>query len=60
MGDRNAGDEGRWLKDFMESRYKLLKSGYQSLDTSGTGARARIWQQHRWRVSIAIFFRVPG
>ena len=45
MANQGAGDEGRWIKDFMESRYKLLKSGYQDLDTSGTGARARIWQQ---------------
>ena len=61
MSDRNSGDEGRWIKDFMESRFKLLKSGYQDLDTSGTGARARIWQQlvneKNWRLDrpIAVY-----
>ena len=45
MADATSGPEGRWITDFEESRYRLLKSGYQDLDTSGTGARARIWQQ---------------
>lgn len=45
MGSPAAGDEGQWIKNFMEARFQLLRSGYQSLDTSGTGARARIWQK---------------
>jgi hypothetical protein len=45
MQNQNAGDEARWLLDFLESRRKILKSGYQHLDTSGTGDRCGIWKK---------------
>ena len=43
MRDPNARDEGAWIKDFCAARKALLKSGFQDLDTSGTGDRANIW-----------------
>lgn len=39
----DARDETAWLEDFMNARMKLLKSGFQHLDTSKTGDRCRLW-----------------
>lgn len=36
-------DELRWFADFAESRRKMLKSGFQHLDTSKTGDRCTLW-----------------
>lgn len=36
-------DEKSWLVDFMKTRRKILKSGYEDLDTSGTGDRCKLW-----------------
>lgn len=44
MRDPNAKDEVAWIKDFAEARRKILKSGYQDLDTSRTGNRCDLWQ----------------
>jgi hypothetical protein len=43
MPNANERDELRWLQSFIDTREKLLKSGYQSLDTSKTGDRCRLW-----------------
>lgn len=39
----DARDERAWLEDFARARMDLLRSGYQELDTSGTGDRCRLW-----------------
>jgi hypothetical protein len=36
-------DEIKWFLDFAEARRKLLKSGYEDLDTSKTGDRCTLW-----------------
>lgn len=43
MRSPNARDEATWLADFAKARQGLLKSGYQELDTSGTGDRCSLW-----------------
>lgn len=43
MRNRNARVEADWLVDFATARQGLLKSGYQDLDTSGTGDRCPLW-----------------
>lgn len=43
MKNQNETDEKKWFLDFAESRRKLLKSGFQSLDTSKTGDRCTLW-----------------
>jgi hypothetical protein len=43
MRNPGGGTEGAWIKDFCAARKALLKSGFQDLDTSGTGDRANIW-----------------
>ena len=43
MRNPNGGTEGAWIQDFCAARKALLKSGFQDLDTSGTGDRANIW-----------------
>ncbi|ABT14792.1 hypothetical protein NY2A_B393L [Paramecium bursaria Chlorella virus NY2A] len=43
MKNRNEKDEGKWFLDFCEARRKLLKSGFQQLDTSKTGDRCTLW-----------------
>lgn len=41
---RGAKDELVWFKAFADAREKMLKSGYQDLDTSKTGDRCRLWK----------------
>lgn len=41
----DASDETAWLVDFMNTREKMLKSGYEDLDTSKTGDRCKLWLQ---------------
>jgi len=36
-------DETAWLLDFMKTRQKMLKSGYEDLDTSRSGDRCTLW-----------------
>lgn len=36
-------DETAWLLDFMQTRQKMLKSGFEHLDTSKTGDRCKLW-----------------
>lgn len=43
MQRADAVDEAAWLADFMEARRKMLKSGYEDLDTSRTGDRCKLW-----------------
>ena len=43
MKNKNETDENKWFLDFCESRRQLLKSGFEDLDTSGTGDRAVLW-----------------
>lgn len=43
MRRRDSKDERAWLEDFAGARMELLRSGYQELDTSGTGDRCRLW-----------------
>ena len=45
MPNTNCQDPCVWFKGFMQARRELLKSGFQCLDTSGTGSRAGIWIQ---------------
>lgn len=44
MNNPNSKNEVAWIKDFADARYQLLKSGYDDLDTSGTGDRALLWK----------------
>ncbi len=41
---RNSKDELAWFTAFADAREKMLKSGYQDLDTSKTGDRCRLWK----------------
>ncbi|AGE54220.1 chitosanase [Paramecium bursaria Chlorella virus NY2B] len=43
MKNREEKDEAKWFLDFCEARRKLLKSGFQQLDTSKTGDRCTLW-----------------
>jgi len=43
MKNKSEPDELKWILDFVEARRQLLKAGYQSLDTSGTGDRCVLW-----------------
>ena len=43
MRNKSEHDEIKWVLDFCEARRQLLKAGYQSLDTSGTGDRCVLW-----------------
>lgn len=43
MRNKSEPDELRWCLDFCDARRQLLKAGYQSLDTSGTGDRCVLW-----------------
>lgn len=40
----DAKDEQGWLRAFADAREKMLKSGYDDLDTSRTGDRCRLWK----------------
>lgn len=40
---RNSQDERTWVLAFARARKQLLVSGYQELDTSGTGDRCSLW-----------------
>ena len=44
MKDPRATDEVAWATDFAEARRKMLKSGYQDLDTSKSGDRCELWK----------------
>lgn len=43
MDNPNDTNEAAWLADFMTTRQKMLKSGFEELDTSKTGDRCRLW-----------------
>ncbi|ABT16338.1 chitosanase [Acanthocystis turfacea Chlorella virus MO0605SPH] len=43
MNNKDEQDEATWFLDFCESRRKLLKRGFQDLDTSKTGDRCTLW-----------------
>lgn len=43
-GVRETRDELDWMHAFIDARYGMLKSGYQQLDTSGTGDRCKLWR----------------
>ena len=43
MKNPDEKDEVAWITDFAEARRKILKSGYQDLDTSKTGDRCGLW-----------------
>ncbi len=45
MPDDEIKDETAWLVAFADAREKLLKSGYQDLDTSKTGDRCKLWKE---------------
>ena len=44
MRDPDAKDELAWFNDFADARKKMLKSGYQDLDTSKSGDRCDLWK----------------
>ena len=43
MRAKNATDEVSWLRDMMNARRTVLRSGYESLDWSKTGDRCNLW-----------------
>lgn len=43
MDTPEAAEPKQWLQDFMRSRQKMLKSGFEHLDTSKTGDRCLLW-----------------
>ncbi len=43
MKNKSEPNELKWILDFCEARRQLLRAGYQSLDTSGTGDRCVLW-----------------
>ena len=45
MKNKDEMDEAIWFFDFCEARRKLLKSGFQDLDTSKTGYRCTLWSE---------------
>ena len=45
MKNREEKDEAKWFLDFCETRRKLLKAGFQDLDTSKTGDRCVLWSE---------------
>ena len=45
MATKDSKDEKTWLVAFADAREKMLKSGYDDLDTSRTGDRCRLWKQ---------------
>lgn len=45
MKKPNETDEMLWFYDFVEARRKLLKSGFEDLDTSKTGDRCVLWRE---------------
>lgn len=44
MSNKDTRDEILWVVSFADAREKMLKSGYQDLDTSRTGDRCRLWK----------------
>jgi hypothetical protein len=44
MGRAPPGDETGWVLAFADARERMLKSGFQALDTSRTGDRCRLWR----------------
>lgn len=45
MKDSGAKDEAAWVRDFADARKKILRSGFEDLDTSKTGDRCELWKQ---------------
>lgn len=43
MNKASSEDQVDWLEDFMKTRQKMLKSGFECLDTSKTGDRCKLW-----------------
>lgn len=43
MDRPDATEESEWLADFMKTRKRMLKSGFEHLDTSKTGDRCKLW-----------------
>ncbi|AGE50117.1 chitosanase [Acanthocystis turfacea Chlorella virus Canal-1] len=43
MKNKDEQDEAKWFLDFVEARRKLLKRGFEDLDTSKTGDRCTLW-----------------
>ena len=43
MAKPQERDEARWLEDFMRTREKMLKAGFEDLDTSRSGDRCKLW-----------------
>ncbi len=41
---QSSKDELVWFRAFADAREKMLKSGYQDLDTSKTGDRCKLWK----------------
>lgn len=41
---RSSNEELVWFRAFADAREKMLRSGYQDLDTSKTGDRCRLWK----------------
>lgn len=41
---QTAKDELAWFRAFADAREKMLKSGYEDLDTSKTGDRCKLWK----------------
>lgn len=42
---KQPANEQDWLAEFISAREHLLKSGFQDLDTSGTGDRCKLWRR---------------
>ena len=45
MQCRADADEATWLHAFLTARKRILKSGFEDLDTSKTGDRCRLWDR---------------
>eukprot|EP00731_Ephydatia_muelleri_P022838 Em0015g421a len=60
MKNKNNGDEKEWFKDFAQARHDILESGFEDLDTSGTGDRCTLWlylglgEQGNWELKRPI------
>lgn len=43
-GVRESKNEVAWVRAFADAREKMLRAGYENLDTSRTGDRCRLWK----------------
>lgn len=43
MAGPHVTDEAAWLEDFAKTRRKMLRQGFEQLDTSRTGDRCKLW-----------------